>query len=272
LAQTSDFRSEVIVVVAEEDPTTQALAGFDRPGLRVMIVPGRCGVPRLRGLGVAQAQAPLVAIVEDHCLFPAGWLRGLVQVIEQHDAAVSGGPVSNGRRSWTGWAQYFTRYAAFMPPVNAGLTHSLPGNNACYRRDALVAHAGSLVDGFWEAEFNREIFAAGGRLWMCADLPVEQRQERGMLEFAPLRFRHGRCYGARRVAADPRQRAGLLLRSPLIPAVLFARVIRAVVSKKHYALHFAFAAPLVLVYLLAWSAGEVAGYLFGAANSCGSTD
>jgi hypothetical protein len=93
-----------------------------------------------------------------------------------------------------------------------------------------------------------------------------------MFEFAPLRFRHGRCYGARRVAADPNQRARLLLRSPLIPVVLFARVIRAVVTKKQYLWPFAFAAPLVLVYLLVWSAGEVAGYLFGAANSCGSTD
>lgn len=272
LVQTADFAFEVIVVISEDDPSARALAGFERPNLRVLVAPGRSGVPQLRGLGAAQAQAPFVAIVEDHCLFPAGWLRGLVQAIEQQDAAASGGPVSNGRRSWTGWAQYFTRYSAFMPPVAAGWTHALPGNNACYRREALVAHAGCLTEGFWEAEFNRDLMRAGGRMWMCAELAVVQRQERGMLEFAPLRFRHGRCYGARRVAASPSERGKLLALSPLIPAVLFARALRSVLSKKQYWFRFALAAPLVLVYMLAWSAGEVAGYLFGAANSCGSTD
>jgi hypothetical protein len=75
---------------------------------------------------------PFVAITEDHSLLPSGWIGGLLAAIEKDGMDVSGGPVSNGRRSVAGWAQYFTRYSNFMPPVTEGLTRSLPGNNTWY--------------------------------------------------------------------------------------------------------------------------------------------
>ena len=58
------------------------------------------------------------------------------------EIAAVGGPVENGRTSGTlDWAIYFSRYLGSMPPLPLGSTRSLPGNNACYKREALDAVA-----------------------------------------------------------------------------------------------------------------------------------
>ena len=178
----------------------------------------------------------------------------------------------NGRFTYAGWAQYFTRYSSFMPPRTEGWTQSLPGNNACYRRETMETFGEHLREGFWEAEFNQELARAGRRMWMCPDLPVIQRQERGALGYIPLRFRHGRCYGARRVQSSPGQRGILLFRSPLIPAVLLIRATRAVFAKQQNRLRFVSVLPLLGAYIVSWAAGEVTGYLLGSGQSCQGTD
>ena len=273
LAQCHSYPAEVIAVVSSQDPSAALLAGFEDPALRVMVVEGKQGVPQLRRNGVLASSAPLIAIAEDHCLFPAGWAEGLARNIEERHVDVSGGPVGNGRLSIPGWAQYYSRYTAFLPPGVEAPVATLPGNNACYRREILDRHGRCIVDGFWEAEFNDTIRHAGYRFWISPSLVVKQRQHRGALEYVPLRYRHGRCYGARRMAtATFAQRRRLLARAPLIAAVLFFRALRNVARKPGHRLRFLAVSPLVLAYVCAWAAGEIAGYLTGAGGSCLETD
>jgi hypothetical protein len=272
LEQTAEYPAEVIAVIAENDPTRKALEGLAHPHLSLVVGTGKLGVPQLRRIGVERSSAPLVAITEDHCRFPAGWIRGLAEAIKRSGADVCGGPVTNGLHSWAGWAQYFTRYSAFMTPRAEGWTRSLPGNNACYRREVLLQHSRSLEAGFWEAEFNAELLRGGSQLWSCPELAVVQHQHRGAFGYVPLRFRHGRCYGARRVAAAQGSRWRLLARSPFIPVVLLSRILRAAVNLRPFWLRFLIASPLVTAYVLAWSAGEAVGYLLGAGGSCQETD
>ena len=192
--------------------------------------------------------------------------------MDEHGVDVSGGGVNQGLESYAGWAQYFTRYSNFMPPLAEGTTRMLPGNNACYRRSVLARYGASLKEGFWEAEFNHEI-AREKPFWLCAGAAVRQHQRRGMFDYIPLRFRHGRCYGARRWQATPAAgRTALLAQSPLIPALLFVRAARAVSAKPGNRFRFVIACPLLLLYFLAWGAGELTGYLAGAGGSCVRTD
>ncbi len=186
---------------------------------------------------------------------------------------VVGGPVENGRVSYIGWAQYFTRYTAFLPTGPDRIGGSLPGNNACYPREILESRRASLTDGFWEAEFNSELFGMGVRFLIKQDLAVTQYQHRGAAEYIPLRFRHGRCYGARRFArskADEKLRLWLV--SPLLPAVLYWRMLRSVALFRWRRSEFLRTTPLVALYVLAWSMGEATGYLFGAGSTCVETD
>jgi hypothetical protein len=230
--------------------------------LRIVIAEQPCGIPQLRRDAVRAARAPRIAITEDHCLFPDDWLAGMTSP----DDDVRGGGVSNGLRSYTGWAQYFTRYHAFLPPVGKGATRHLPGNSASYPRRAF--ELSSIDDGFWEAEFNGDLLRKGVRFFSDPALTVEQRQRRGWLEFALLRYQHGRCYGGRREGSKLR----LLVLAPLIPLVLLLRMARAAARKPGYRGRFAVALPLIAFYVLAWSAGEIAGYICGAGESSGKTD
>ncbi len=264
LKQARETGGEVIAAVWRGDPSFPSVAAFAERDerLRILVAEQPSGVPQLRRDGARAARGQRVVITEDHCLFPPGWLaRHVSSAIE-----VLGGGVSNGRNSYAGWAQYFTRYSAFLPPVAKGRTNHLPGNSASYPKALLESR--SIDPGFWEAEFNRELLEQGVPFFSDPALTVEQRQQRGWLAFAALRFQHGRCYGGRRTGP----KFGLLLRSPLIPAVLLARNIRAVAAKKDYIGRFLLTLPLTGIYVLAWSAGEIAGYLFGPGDSCRKTD
>lgn len=272
LAQAEMEGFQVIAAVQADDPSLAVVQRVQHRQLRVLVASEPAGVPQLRRDAAMAADTEFVIITEDHCLFPAGWARRLVEACAGPEVAVSGGPVANARRTWLGWTQYFTRYTAFLPPGRAGRTGHLPGNNACYRREVLRARSALLRDGFWEAEFNQALIAEGERFEMVPEAVVEQRQHRGLLEYAALRYRHGRCYGGRRVEAAPGERVRLLLRSPLIPAILFARALRAVSGRPEYRARFLGAAPVFVVYILCWALGEMTGYAFGAGATSVETD
>ncbi len=264
ISQAREAGGEVIAAVWRQDPCCEIVQSIaKREGtLRVAVAQEPCGIPQLRRDGVRAARGQRVIITEDHCLFPPGWVARHLS----GESDVRGGGVANGRRTYTGWAQYFTRYSAFLPPMPQGSTKHLPGNSASYPRSLLDSP--SLDAGFWEAEFNRELIEKGVAFFSDPALTVEQRQQRGVLEFAAVRYQHGRCFGGRRSGS----KAGFLLRSPLIPAVLLWRNARAVLAKKSYAGTFMLTLPLIALYVLAWSTGEIAGYLFGPGDSCRRTD
>lgn len=254
--------AEVIVAYATGDETAEMAAVLT--GVRLVRAEGRRSVPQLRRDGVRAAMGEYVLITEDHCTVDAGWARALLSAAEAYPASGWGGPVRNGRRSWLGWAHYFTRYTAFLPPGQAGPTRHLPGNNAMYRRVDLTAFAGELTDGFWEAEFNTVLTRERGPFRYVPEAVVEQRQMRGLFEYFTLRYRHGRCYGAR---CGQRHSAVFFF----VAALLFVRGLRAAVRNGE-AGRFAMVAPLLVVYYFAWAAGEMVGYLAGAGDSCSDTD
>ena len=262
-AQSRDCNAEIIAVVSKSDGTCEVLEQPGLPNVRVLVRPPGLGVPQLRRDGVMAARAPYLVITEDHCTFPEGWLKNLLREARSRGGIV-GGPVSNGRRTFAGWAQYFTRYASFMPPFSSGLTGMLPGNNAIYSRADIEPQLGLMEEGFWEAEFNHALQAGGHRFWMAPDAAVEQHQERGAFAYMPLRYRHGRCYGWRRSRdMQALQRWSLLARVPLVPLLLYVRAARNVLKKPRYLGMFLLTTPLLLGYFAAWGAGEAAGYCSG---------
>jgi glycosyltransferase involved in cell wall biosynthesis len=270
--QCQECNAEILVMVSESDATHKLLKDFEAPRVRVMVQPEALGVPQLRRDGVLASCAPYVVITEDHCTFPDGWLKTLVMGSRARGAVI-GGPVRNGRRTFAGWAQYFTRYSAFLPPAPRGVTRALPGNNAIYARAAIDPYLHLLKEGFWESEFNHALLAGGHPFWMEPDLAVEQHQERGAFAYIPLRFRHGRCYAWRRSRdAAPRIRSRLLAIVPLIPFLLYLRAARNVFRSRHHIGMFLLTTPLLMCYFGAWAAGELTGYISGPGVDWWDTD
>ena len=254
--------AEIVVAYAEEDETAPLAEAL--MGVHLLRKPGRRSVPQLRRDGIRAASGEFVLITEDHCTVGSEWARTLLLAAEVHPASAWGGPVRNGRTSWLGWAHYFTRYTAFLPPGQAGYSAHLPGNNALYRREDLMALATDWCDGFWEAEFNVVLRGKRGPFWYAPEAAVTQAQQRALIEYVSLRYRHGRCYGAR--CGKPH--SAVLV---FVTALLYWRGLRLAVANGVAGRFFA-VSPLLIVYYGAWATGEMAGYLFGAGASCGDTD
>ena len=267
LAECRGLEAEVIAVVSSADPSLEILRGS--AGVRVIEMEGARSVPQLRAEGVRAAGGRLVAITEDHCLFSPGWVRGLIAAHNSRDAAAVGGPVENGRTGGAlDWAIYFSRYAGSMPPLARGPAGALAGNNACYKRQVLDAHASLYTHGFWENDFNRELVARGHVLWLEPDLVVTHNKPYRFGPYLALRYRHARCFGGMIGAG----RAWRILLSPLIPALLMIRSARAVFGKKRCRREFLLALPALLLCYLVWFWGELAGYVFGPGDTCSQTD
>jgi len=58
------------------------------------------------------------------------------------------------------------------------------------------------------------------------------------------------------------RRLMMVLLSPLIPLIYLYRITRRVVEKKRNIGKFLLAFPILVLFLLSWSAGEFSGYLW----------
>lgn len=267
---------EIIAVVSRDDPTCLLLRQLRTKHAELVLVEvnGDWSVPQLRARGVRQARGRLVAITEDHCSFSESWPAALAPALDDPAIAAVGGPVVNARRdSILDWAVFFSRYAGAMPPVTRGPVRTLAGNNSCYRRELIEAHAALLLDGFWEHEFHEELLRQGLKLWLEPDARVSHGKRYRLAAYCWLRFSHGDCFAAR-------QRGKLsfwalqqrILLSPFVPFLLSLRTARAVLWKGARVREWLLAAPLLFLFHAMWALGELAGYILGPGESCSHTD
>ncbi len=271
LAQCAGLSAEIIAVVAAADPTRETLRALERePLLRVIEMPGRRSVPQLRAEGMRAARGRLVAITEDHCLFSPGWVAGCLEALRGHPEAVAvGGPVENGRTgSSVDWAIFFSRYLVWMAPLRRGAVTQLPGNNACYRREVLEAHAALFAHGFWEHHFHNEVVARGHKLWLEPELVVTHNKPYRFGPYLGLRYRHARCFGGMEGAGRLRR----LVLWPLLPLLMFLRAQRTILQKKRHAREFWQGFPVLLLCYGVWCWGDLVGLLFGPGDTCSETD
>jgi len=55
------------------------------------------------------------------------------------------------------WTVYFTKYNAYMPPDERGITYDLCTANCIYRRDLLLELLHEEGSGYWEVVVNRPV-------------------------------------------------------------------------------------------------------------------
>jgi hypothetical protein len=189
------------------------------------------------------------------------WLATIRVKLERHP--VVGGAIDPGRGlRLVDWAEYFCRYAKDMRPFEAHQCNDLPGDNAAYRRDLLEQACELYRDGFWEPVINRRLAEEGAVLWHDPELVVRQDRSAGARAFIRQRLHHGRAHGRQRGAryGTVRNVAGVL-GAPLVPALLTLRVAGTVARRGRARVLCLLALPYILLYNVAWAAGEAAGHL-----------
>ncbi len=288
LERQDGVRPEVLVV-DRLGPYVRHFLRREHPGVTIVPVPGDTTIPQMRAIGIRRARTRAVAVIEDHVIVPPDWSRRMLGALDDGrvppdrrsgpDLAaneadgdrdvvghVVGGPIENAAtESWIDWSAFLCEYSSTLPPLPAGPSDWLPGNNVIYDAEVLRRHDKVLDEGKWENRLHDAIRAGGGRLTMRPDIVVGHKMHYTFRLYMSQRFLYSRSFaGARREAMGPGKRA-LMGAAALValPPVLVLRIFRQVWSKGHHKRQLIEALPLLVPFCLSWGAGEAAGYWFG---------
>jgi len=238
------------------------------PSVRVLEMPSDTTIPMMRAAAFRAARGTAVAVIEDHVIVPAGWARRLLDAIGDGSAVV-GGPIENAATdTLLDQAAFLCEYSHCLRPLQDGPATWLPGNNVAYRRDVLEQFRDVTDAGRWENYLHDAMRERGVVLICRSDICVGHRKHYTFREYLSQRYLYARSYAGARVAGAPAiRRLGYALASAALPALLAARIGGRVLSKTRDSKLLWRSAPLILVFVIAWSYGEFVGYGFGSGNS-----
>lgn len=241
----------------------------EHPGTVVIAVPGDTTIPRMRALAIRRATAPAVAVIEDHVIVPPGWARAMLGALAA-GAEVAGGAVDNAATgSWIDWAAFLCEYSGTLPPLPAGPSDWLPGNNVIYRTALLRRHDAVLDEGKWENRLHDAIREGGTELVMHPEIVVGHRMHYSFGLYMAQRYLYSRSYAGARAQGMPPPKRLVLGAAALaaLPPLMFLRTIRRIRAKNRHPRELLRSLPLLVPFCLSWGAGEAVGWWFGPGRS-----
>lgn len=210
----------------EHEAWPAALTATPPPNVHRIDGAAQARIPHLWRDGIVAATAPWVALLTAHCIPARDWLDAVLALSwGETDAGIGGWFENDAEAKAADWALYLLRYVKFSLPRTETGCDNVAADNAVYRRSEVMRHPDLLARGFWEPEFHRRFFARGMRLRLVPELRVVHRNRYAVSQFAHQRRDHGYTFGS-----DRARRSGLgklliyLVASPLVPAVLFAKI------------------------------------------------
>ena len=276
----SDFQGCMTALRNQTGPRPEVLAverlgcGFAQkvqaefPDVHVISVGAEATIPQMRAVGIRTASADAVGVIEDHVIVPPDWTARMLKEIAAGADAVAG-PVDNeATDSLIDWAAFLCEYSAVLPPLADGPCDWLPGNNTVYRRDLLRKYDALLDDGKWENHLHDHIRQAGAKLVMRNDIVAGHKMHYTFGLYMEQRYLYSKSFAGARVRGEPATKRALMgCLAFALPPVVFARVVRNILSKKRHVPQLLRSLPLLVPFALSWGAGEISGYWFGAGQS-----
>ena len=263
LPQVRAMKAQLIVVDASD---ADLPAWADSPDIKWLRLPGAPGT-ELRQLGYASADAPIIAIIEDHAAPEPDWLT---QVLAEHaansDAAAIYGIVENGSREHLiDWALYAVGYLPWAPPepdAHGNPTHCNLSFKA-WTFERVVPEADTKL----EFRYVAALRDAGLTVVASDRMRVIHYQCTGLRRTSALFFHNGRTIaGLRRERMHGLDwlRAG----APLMMAgYRTLRTLRTARTKPHIEPVIVRSLPHVVLLHAMHAMGESVGYLVGAGDS-----
>lgn len=217
-----------------------------------------------RTAGISVASGDIIAILEDRGVPRSDWAR-VVHDLHSQPEAVIGGAIENGVDRLLNWAVYFCDFGRYQLPFVPGPRDFVSDVNISYKRDPLQS-----VRHVWETRYHETTthwaLQREGHTLFLDSRPIvdQQRRDLKLGNLLSERFHWGRLFAYTRVRESAAGRRALLaLASPFLPGVLFVRHMMTQLRKRARFARFVVAAPVVLLLLVAWSAGEAVGYITG---------
>jgi hypothetical protein len=257
-----------IVVVDRLGESLRARVREGFPRVRLVEVPAGTTIPQMREIGMGEASAPAIGVLEDHVIVRPGWARHMLDAIAG-GAEVVGGPIENAATdTLMDWASFLCEYSACLPPLPEGPVDWLPGNNVVYTRSVLDEHRSVIAEHKWENRLHDAIRESGTALVCRPDVVVDHKKHFTLMEYVTLRYHFSRSFAGARVDGVPvTKRLAYALGSVILPPLLFYRTVSRIRSKGRHTHRLAPSLPLIAVFVLAWAWGELVGYVAGAGDS-----
>ncbi len=231
--------------------------------LRTIARPPGSLVPELWRAGLREVDAELVVFSTTQMVPSVGWLQALVTSIDRSDATGAGGLIVAGEGlGCVDRAIYLQRYLSYSSAPAMPVRPS--GENAIYRRSVLIEQASSWAEGFWETEVQSRIEGQGGSWAKAPGAIVTYRGTTRLASITRQRVAHARRFGAVRAEGCCWwSRWARSIATPVVPAVLLARVFRGLICRGISIKPWTLAVPSFLAVAGAWACGETLGRLFG---------
>src|SRR5712691_1135815 len=253
-----------ILVVDNSSDGSAEIVKDDFPDVRLIAAPPSALIPELWGLGIRESRGAIVAITTAHCVPARNWVSAMLEAHDGTAAAVGGAIESAESSGLVDWAVYFCRYSQYMLPFARGFVREIAGDNASYDREHIDRCPQAWRNGFWEPSVHAELRKAGLRLLLTPSVVVSHKRSFGLGGFVAQRFWHGMQFGGERASRLQWPRRVLYIAlSPAIPLIFLVRIARQVIGKRRHRSKLILSLPLLVLFLLAWSCGELLGYLRG---------
>ena len=261
--QVKQVGGQLIVVDSSGQPQPQWATDPD-----VLWIQGPGATPyELRQAGYAAAEAPIIAVTEDHCICDPGWVAMHIEEHERHpEAAAIFGMVDNASREHLiDWALYGVGYLASAPPDPSGQRN--PSHANLSFKASTLREVAATGDAVIEFRYLDRLRSAGHIVLPSDKLRVSHVQSTGLVTTSKLFFNNGRYIaGVRRqnMTASDWLRA---LAPGLLAGYRTLRTVRIGRSKPAFRPVLVQTAPFVALLHGLHASGESVGYFFGPGNS-----
>jgi hypothetical protein len=217
----------------------------------------------MRRVGVDAASGSLVAVIEEHCVAPPGWLDTIETAFGATDVAIGGPILDDHYTRLRDWVVYFSEYHNYIPPWLDGPRQALNGANIVYDRAALLRHRDVLDQGYWEVVLH-PLLARDGTFRAVNGMGVVHRGPFDFGYYLRQRYLLSRAWGgAEKDRVSGGRRLAHILLAPIFPVVMLARIGAAVRGQERLARQYLAVLPMLGLAMCALTLGETLGYLVG---------
>lgn len=234
-----------------------------------MIGPGGEGThwvyDRRRAVGLGLARGDVVGLITDLVIPAPDWCDRVCRVHEEVPHAVIGGAITNGTDDPTVWALHYSLFGAYGRTRRGGRVHFVSDVNVSYKRSALESVAATWRDRYHETTTHWALQSRGEVLFFDPTLVVLVRRPVLTL-FQALRKRTavGRDFAAtRRAAMRPWRSVAYAAGTPVLPALLLWRQVRAMARDDWSFSQMAPLLPRALLLAVGCAIGELVGTVAG---------
>jgi len=238
------------------------------PWVKLIEAPLRTTIPQLRAMAFQETSGDLVAVLEDHCIVEPDWARRMVEA-HQREYLVVGGSIENAAcEKLVDWAAFFCEYSQAMKPIPEGEVETIPGNNVCYKRSVLENFRKDIEAGVWDFVLHEHIRNEHIPLYSVPSITVHHKLSASVSWFLFQKFHFARSFAGTRFSnASRAHRIFYSAASILLPIILLKRIVSCVWHKGRNRSQLVKSSPVLLLLLIAWGLGEMAGYLAGPGSS-----